>query len=330
MFRLVGPLAIACFAAAPALGQFATVPTMDPLALKTALNPTGLTITSVVIRNGVDGQFGTYNHFTTLPVTIRDGVVLSSGNVTSIGPLLEVLDPAYDPASPPPAVNSQMNPDIDGGTPEFNDYGTTGTHIENFTASFDVAALEVHFTLSQPSQIQFDFVFGSVEFPVYTSSYTDAFVVFLDGLTPDRQIAFDAAGSAVQVGATFASRTTTADVNTAFANPHGLIDHLTTTSATLSAGPHTIIFEVGDVNDHILDSAVFISNLRSGAGTVGTNPSDDCRADFDGNGTVAITDIFEFLNAWFEGESDADFNGSHALEVADIFSFMNSWFAGCP
>jgi hypothetical protein len=43
----------------------------------------------------------------------------------------------------------------------------------------------------------------------------------------------------------------------------------------LDAGPHYLIFEIGDVNDHTLDSAVFISNLRAGTGTPGTGETED-------------------------------------------------------
>jgi hypothetical protein len=52
---------------------------------------------------------------------------------------------------------------------------------------------------------------------------------------------------------------------------YGLVKLQTFTSSALSAGNHSILFEIGDVNDHILDSAVFISNLRAAAGTPGTN-----------------------------------------------------------
>ena len=44
----------------------------------------------------------------------------------------------------------------------------------------------------------------------------------------------------------------------------------TFTMAPLAAGDHTLIFEVGDVNDHILDSAAFITNLHAGPGSGGT------------------------------------------------------------
>lgn len=257
-------------------GAVITVPTTSGDDLKDGLNAGGLTINSVTIRNGVAGQFGTYSNFRLPPVTIQNGVVLSSGDVSNLAPLPEASLPGYDPASPPASVNNQMNADpIAGGTPEFDAYGASAGNIENFNGSYDVAALEVQFTLAEDSQIKFDFIFASVEYPYWTGLYTDAFLVFLDGTDPASQITYDNAGNAVQVGSSFAGLETTADQNTAFANPHGLIHHLTTTSARLDAGPHTLVFEVGDVNDHILDSAAFISHLRAEAGTEGTEETED-------------------------------------------------------
>lgn len=178
--------------AGSAHGQVVTVVTTESQALRAALKPVGLTINSVVVRNGALGQIGTYSNFNSAPVTIGDGIVLSSGSIAALGPLAEALDPGYDPASPPEAVNSQMTPDPDnGGTPEFDAFGDAHNNIENFSASFDVAAVEVRFTLSSDSQIKFDFIFGTVEYPIYTSSFTDAFLVFLDGTAPTDQITFD-------------------------------------------------------------------------------------------------------------------------------------------
>jgi hypothetical protein len=63
-----------------------------------------------------------------------------------------------------------------------------------------------------------------------------------------------------------------------------------------------------------------------------------CRADFDGNGTPNIDDIFIFLNAWFAnctGQAGPPCNGRNAdinnngLNIDDIFIFLNLWFAGC-
>lgn len=54
-----------------------------------------------------------------------------------------------------------------------------------------------------------------------------------------------------------------------------------------------------------------------------------CAADFDGNSTVEVLDIFGFLTAWFAGDSSADIDGTPGIGVPDIFHFLNLWFAGC-
>jgi hypothetical protein len=223
----------------------------------------GLTIGSVVINNGAASQFGTYANFTSAPVTIGNGVVMSTGQVVQVTP---AFNNGLQGGATTPSTQTSA-----GGTAEFTAYGPT--HITNFSTGNDVAAMMVNFTLSSASQVGFDFVFGSVESPQFTSSFTDAFVAFLDGTGTPNQIVFDPFNNAVQVGATFSSALTTADTNTAFANPHGLVKLTTFTVGQLSAGAHTLIFEVGDVNDGILDSAVFISNLHAAAGQGGTNPS---------------------------------------------------------
>lgn len=50
-------------------------------------------------------------------------------------------------------------------------------------------------------------------------------------------------------------------------------------------------------------------------------------ADFDGNGTVGVADIFTFLAAWFAGEPRADLDGTPGIGVPDIFAFLALWFA---
>jgi len=244
-------------------GAITITPTTTGSALGSALGGAGITINSVVVNNGAASQFGTYTGFTSPPITLGDGIVLSTGEV------VQVL-PAFNNG----LAGSTTTPGTDTGQPgtsEFNSYGTG--RITNFGSSNDVASLQVNFTLSAPSQVGFNFVFGSVEFPEFTSDFTDAFLAFLDGTAAANQIVFDASNNPVQVGTTFAGALTTADTNTAFANPHGLLPLQTFTAATLSAGNHTLTFEIGDVNDHILDSAVFITNLHAGSGQGGTNPT---------------------------------------------------------
>jgi hypothetical protein len=196
---------------------------------------------------GNSAAVGTYTSFTSPPVTIGNGIVLSTGQaVQTVGP-----------ASPGSSPSTDFGV---GSTPEINAYAPT--HITNWNSSHDAAVLTVNFSLSAPSAVAFDFIFGSIEFPVYTNQFTDAAYVFLDG----SQITFDASGNPVQVGTSFAGSLTTADTNSAFANPHGLIGPLTTNSGTLTAGPHTIMFEVADTNDGILDSALFLSDFHTAAG----------------------------------------------------------------
>lgn len=54
-----------------------------------------------------------------------------------------------------------------------------------------------------------------------------------------------------------------------------------------------------------------------------------CVADFDNSGSAGVSDIFEYLNAWFASQPRADLDGG-GVGVSDIFVFLNTWFAGCP
>ncbi len=53
-----------------------------------------------------------------------------------------------------------------------------------------------------------------------------------------------------------------------------------------------------------------------------------CVSDFNNDGTSAVIDILDFLNAWFTGDLAADINGG-GLSSSDIFDFLNAWFDGC-
>ncbi|MGH7536172.1 MAG: GC-type dockerin domain-anchored protein, partial [Gemmatimonadales bacterium] len=63
-------------------------------------------------------------------------------------------------------------------------------------------------------------------------------------------------------------------------------------------------------------------------GVLDSDPT-PCPADFDGNGMVEITDIFQFLAAWFALDPSADWNGNTIYDIGDIFAYLASWFAGC-
>lgn len=243
---------IAAFVSAIPLNAQAAVEvtqTTDTAALTSALNASGLRIGSVSVVAGNVGQIGTYTNFNIPPVTIDSGIVLSTGYVSQV-------------AQPPVAGNSPSTNFGGASTTEYTNYGKA--NIDNFCFARDVTALKVNFCIRNPGQIQFDAVFGTAESAMYKNNYADSFLVFLDG----QQIAFDPNGNLI--GAPTTNLTT--DNNTAFGDPHYVTPTITVTSPVIPAGTHTLTFELGDVNDGLNDSAVFIANLRSDGGACGQNP----------------------------------------------------------
>ncbi len=55
----------------------------------------------------------------------------------------------------------------------------------------------------------------------------------------------------------------------------------------------------------------------------------ECPADQDMNGVVNVSDIFLYLQRFFNGSRAADFNVSGSATIQDIFDFLSAWFAGC-
>jgi hypothetical protein len=55
-----------------------------------------------------------------------------------------------------------------------------------------------------------------------------------------------------------------------------------------------------------------------------------CPGNFDGNGAVAIPDIFAMLAAWFAADPGTDFNAAApGPDIGDIFAFLAIWFSPC-
>ncbi len=61
-----------------------------------------------------------------------------------------------------------------------------------------------------------------------------------------------------------------------------------------------------------------------------TRSPECCLADFNGDGTPGVPDIFAFLAAWFAGDVSADIDVDGTVAVPDVFAFLSAWFAGCP
>lgn len=56
---------------------------------------------------------------------------------------------------------------------------------------------------------------------------------------------------------------------------------------------------------------------------------DCCLADFDGDGTAGVPDLFRFLEDWFAARSAADVDLDGDVDVPDVFAFLGAWFEGC-
>jgi Ca2+-binding RTX toxin-like protein len=120
---------------------------------------------------------------------------------------------------------------------------------------------------------QIDFKFLSEEFPEFVgSSFNDGFVAELDTsnftATPDatnapNNFAFDAQSRVVSVNTTGFSEAQAAGTTYDGATP------LLRASTPITPGSHSFFFSVYDVSDQILDSAVFIDNLRFSTAAIG-------------------------------------------------------------
>jgi len=54
-----------------------------------------------------------------------------------------------------------------------------------------------------------------------------------------------------------------------------------------------------------------------------------CPADWDGDCSRGVPDIFAYLSDWFAQDIGADIDNSGTVAVPDIFAFLSIWFAGC-
>jgi hypothetical protein len=55
-----------------------------------------------------------------------------------------------------------------------------------------------------------------------------------------------------------------------------------------------------------------------------------CPADFTGDGSLDIFDVFAFLDAFNASDLDADFTGDGLLDIFDVFAYLDEFNAGCP
>ncbi|MCA9303094.1 MAG: hypothetical protein KC996_03125 [Phycisphaerales bacterium] len=77
-------------------------------------------------------------------------------------------------------------------------------------------------------------------------------------------------------------------------------------------------FGVADIETHNLNPD----------GTIGA--AADCPADFTGDGSLDIFDVFAFLDAFNSMDPSADFTGDGSFDIFDVFAFLDAFNAGCP
>ncbi|MCA9302712.1 MAG: hypothetical protein KC996_01170 [Phycisphaerales bacterium] len=79
---------------------------------------------------------------------------------------------------------------------------------------------------------------------------------------------------------------------------------------------------IGDSTSETAGGAVSVYDLNC--------PSQECAADFTGDGLLDIFDVFAFLDLFNAGDLGADFTGDGSLDVFDVFAFLDLFNAGCP
>jgi Ca2+-binding RTX toxin-like protein len=135
------------------------------------------------------------------------------------------------------------------------------------TQSKDAASLELTFEVTDPSAkyISMDVIFGSEEFPQYTNSFPDIAAIYID----DVNVAFlnndpNAPLSALQknVDSGYIIDNTSGELSTVYDGVIPSISFGGKLSRT-TTGLHTIKLVIADTNDHVLDSAIYVSNIKA-------------------------------------------------------------------
>ncbi|MEZ0083758.1 Ig-like domain-containing protein [Bradyrhizobium japonicum] len=149
----------------------------------------------------------------------------------------------------------------------------------------DAAVLTITFTVTDPTAttISLDALFGSEEFPEFINSFVDIAGVFVDG---QDYAFFDTNNPSTPLsvlsqnvsGGYFLNNSTAAAAGvspTPLTTEYDGVSHKLTISGALdpTRTEHTLTIAVADTGDFVLDSGIFISNLKAGTGEVGINLS---------------------------------------------------------
>jgi len=118
-------------------------------------------------------------------------------------------------------------------------------------------------------------------------------------------------------------------------------------TAYIAGGPGLVIYDVSDPSApdqigsyttaqpsrgiSVLGDTAYLADDSFGLQIVGlTDDCSDCPADFTGDGTLDIFDVFAFLDAFNASDPAADFTGDGEFDIFDIFDYLSAFNAGCP
>ncbi len=193
------------------------------------------------------------------------------------------LDPGVVPApivtTPAGAVDCNDDPTLIGMGDCSNSLQgqlNQGTTVNDYT--------ELRLELLVPeeaSSLSYDFAFLSTEYPGYVgSAYNDLFVGWIESEAWTGNVSFDAEGNPISLNAAFFDLTdgdgTAAELAGTCMRYHGATRWLTSTTAVNPGETIELVLAVFDLSDSILDSYVFLDNVRwgcEGAVNPGTVPA---------------------------------------------------------
>jgi len=146
----------------------------------------------------------------------------------------------------------------------------------------DVTVLKLNLNVPAGANcLRFDFKFFSEEFPEFVGQgFNDAFIAELDSstwtasngtITAPNNFAFDPNGNVISVNAAGPATMTAAQ---AAGTTYDGATPLLSAATPITPGAHTLYLSIFDQGDNILDSAVFLDNLRLG---FVADPANECR-----------------------------------------------------
>ncbi len=101
------------------------------------------------------------------------------------------------------------------------------------------------------------------------------------------------------------------------------------TVLNLSLGYDRSFLQIGLGVGRLAPSGPEVLFIPQSNGVLAVTGCNACRADVNYDGVAAVTDVLQFINAWFAGLPEADFNRSGALSVDDVLAFIGAWTGGC-